>query len=71
MPVVVAVDDRPGQLAGLLAGAAEAGVNVEDLRVEHLPGRPRGLVELLVGTGEADRAARALADAGWEVLDRG
>jgi prephenate dehydrogenase len=71
VPVVVAVLDRPGQLAGLLATASQAGVNVEDLRVEHLPGRPRGLVELQVTAGEADRAARALADAGWDVLDRG
>ena len=71
VPVVVSVADRPGQLAGLLVSAADADVNVEDLRVEHLAGRPRGLVELLVRAPEAERAATALAAAGWDVVGRG
>lgn len=66
--VVVSVPDRPGQLAGLLAAAAAAEVNVEDMRVEHLPGRPRGLVELLVPAADAARAREALASAGYEVV---
>jgi prephenate dehydrogenase len=69
--VVVAVTDRPGQLAAVLAAAAQARVNVEDVRVEHLPGRPRGLVELLVPATDAARARQALAAAGWDVLDPG
>jgi prephenate dehydrogenase len=69
--VVVAVSDRPGELAGVLVCAAEAGVNVEDVRVEHLAGRPRGLVELLVPTALAEQARAALGAAGWEVLDAG
>jgi prephenate dehydrogenase len=69
--VVVAVTDRPGQLAAVLAAAARAQVNVEDVRVEHLPGRPRGLLELLVPAGDAGRARQALAAAGWDVLDAG
>lgn len=67
--VVVTVPDRPGQLASVLNAAAAAAVNVEDVRVEHLPGRPRGLVELLVREPDAARARRALAAAGWDVLD--
>ena len=55
-PVAVAVPDRPGQLAGVLVSAAEAGINVEDVRVEHLAGRPRGVIELLV---RADARAEA------------
>lgn len=66
--VVVEVEDRPGQLAALLAAAADAGVNVEDVRVEHLPGRPRGLVELLVRARDAQPARAALAAAGWLVV---
>lgn len=66
--VVVSVPDTPGQLAGLLAAAAAAEVNVEDMRVEHLPGRPRGLVELLVPVADAGRAREALSSAGYEVL---
>lgn len=66
--VPVGVPDRPGQLAGVLVSAAEAGVNVEDVRVEHLSGRPRGVIELLVATVAAPRARAALSAAGWDVL---
>lgn len=66
--VVVAVPDRPGQLAGALACAAAAGVNVEDVRVEHLSGRPRGLLELLVDRSSVDAAKQALAGDGWHVV---
>ena len=66
--VSIGVSDRPGQLAGLLVSAAEAGINVEDVRVEHLAGRPRGVIELLVQDTARTRARRALAAAGWEVL---
>lgn len=69
--VAVAVPDRPGQLAAVLTAAAAAGVNVEDVRVEHLPGRPRGLVALLVPATEAARAGAALTAAGWDVLPPG
>jgi prephenate dehydrogenase len=68
VPVVVSVPDRPGQLAGVLQSAADAGVNVEDVRVEHLPGRPRGLLELLVASTSAAEARAALSRAGWEVV---
>ena len=66
--VAVAVPDRPGQLAGLLVSAAEAHVNVEDVRVEHLPGRPSGVIELLVAADGLEAARAALAAAGWDVL---
>ena len=66
--VAVSVPDRPGQLAGVLVSAAEAGVNVEDVRVEHLPGRPTGVIELLVHLSAREHARSALGAAGWEVL---
>ena len=47
--VFVAVPDHPGELARLLADAGEIGVNIEDLRIDHDPGREYGLVELTVG----------------------
>ena len=68
VPVSVAVPDRPGQLAGVLVSAADAGINVEDVRVEHLPGRPTGVIELLVHAEAQDAARRALAAAGWDVV---
>ena len=35
----VAVPDHPGELARLLADVGEIGVNIEDLRIDHDPGR--------------------------------
>lgn len=68
--VVVAtrVPDQPGQLAGLLGLAADAAVNVEDVRVEHLSGRQTGVVELLVRADHEERLRAALRAAGLDVL---
>jgi prephenate dehydrogenase len=66
--VRVELADEPGQLARLLVAAGEAGVNVEDLRVEHVPGRARGVIELLVAPDSDSRLRAALAAAGWQVL---
>lgn len=66
--VSVQVRDEPGQLVALLQAAAD--VNVEDLRVEHLPGRPTGVVDLVVHVDEADRLAGLLAASGFAVLPR-
>ena len=60
--VAVRVPDEPGQLADLLVRAAgTAGVNVEDVRVEHLAGRQTGVVELLVRSVHRAPLAAALA----------
>jgi prephenate dehydrogenase len=64
-PVYVAVPDHPGELARLLADAGEIGVNVEDLRIDHDPGRPVGLVELTVAADRAEYLAEALGGRGW------
>lgn len=61
----VAVPDHPGELARLLADAGEIGVNIEDLRIDHDPGRPVGLVELFVAEGEVDHLLGSLEDRGW------
>jgi prephenate dehydrogenase len=67
LPVVIA--DRPGELARLLADAGNARVNVEDVRIEHSPGQPVGLVELSVAPGVEQRLAEALRALGWVVHD--
>ena len=63
--VHVLVPDHPGELARLFADVGEIGVNVEDLRIDHDPGRPAGLVELVVEAGAAERLRSALEDRGW------
>lgn len=63
--VYVVVPDHPGELARLLADAGEIGVNVEDLHIDHDPGRPVGLVELTVATEHADHLRQALEARGW------
>jgi len=67
--VSVVVDDRPGQLAALFADAGRAGVNVEDVRIEHSPGQPVGTVELDVRPGADTALTAALRAAGWSVRD--
>jgi prephenate dehydrogenase len=63
--VFVAVPDHPGELARLLADAGEIGVNVEDLRIDHDPGREYGLVELTVASDQVDHLLGSLDDRGW------
>ncbi|HEU4949014.1 MAG TPA: prephenate dehydrogenase [Kribbella sp.] len=65
--VLVTIPDRPGQLARLFADAAASGANVEDLRIDHNPGRPAGEVELAVKPGSADQLVRVLTERGWAV----
>lgn len=65
--VLVTIPDRPGQLAKLFADAAESGANVEDLRIDHSPGRPVGEVELAVKPGSVDQLVGVLTDRGWIV----
>jgi prephenate dehydrogenase len=63
--VYVAVPDHPGELARLFADAGEIGVNIEDIHIDHDPGRPVGQVELVVELGRAELLADALEERGW------
>lgn len=65
--VPVVVPDRPGELARLFLAAGDAGVNIEDVTIEHSPGRPVGLLELAVQPDRADLLTAALVAAGWTV----
>lgn len=66
--VGVIVDDRPGQIAQLLAEIGEAGVNLEDLRMEHSAGHQVGLVEIQVLPGKRDELEAELTARGWKVV---
>ena len=61
----VAVPDHPGELARLFADAGDSGVNIEDVRIDHDPGRPVGLVELYVVAERAEDLRVALESKGW------
>lgn len=63
--VSVELDDRPGRLAALLAEVGSVGVNVEDVRVEHVPGRPTGLITLAVAAAAAPGLVGQLNARGW------
>jgi prephenate dehydrogenase len=65
--VLVNIPDRPGQLARLFADAAASGANVEDLRIDHSPGRPVGQVELSVRPASVEQLVKVLTERGWIV----
>ncbi len=63
--VFVSVPDHPGELARLFADAGTADVNIEDVHIDHDPGRPVGLVELLVDEARAEHLLGSLESKGW------
>ena len=65
--VFVAIADHPGELARLFADVGGYGVNIEDVRIDHDPGRPVGLVELTVDKGSAEHLLSSLESSGWVV----
>ena len=65
--VQVIVSDQPGELARLFAAADRAGVNVEDVTIEHAAGHPVGVVELMVQPDRAAILAEALRVDRWVV----
>jgi prephenate dehydrogenase len=69
--VPVLVPDRPGELARLLHDVGAAGINLEDLRLEHSQGQPVGLAEVLVVPSAAQVLVDALRESGWVVHEPG
>lgn len=65
--VTVVVPDEPGTVARLLADVGDAGVNMEDLRIEHQLGRERGVVEIFVVPAAAEPLGEVLRGLGWVV----
>ncbi|MDO5635490.1 MAG: prephenate dehydrogenase [Micrococcus sp.] len=66
--VTVIVDDTPGQIAAVLAATGEAGVNVEDLRMDHASGHEVGMLEISVLPGRREALSAALTQRGWKVV---
>jgi prephenate dehydrogenase len=65
--VTVLLADRPGELGRLFSAVGVAQVNLEDIRIEHVLGRPSGLVALYVQPEVGDRLSEALQALSFDV----
>jgi prephenate dehydrogenase len=65
--VQVIIPDRPGELARLFQAAGKAGINIEDVDIEHSPGLAVGVAELSVRPEAAAGLSAVLAAEGWPV----
>lgn len=65
--VDVVIPDRPGALAALFADVTSAGVNIEDIRIDHNPANEQGHAQLAVLPEAEESLARALTEHGWSV----
>ncbi len=65
--VTVQVKDEPGQLADLFVAAGRLGVNLEDVRIEHVLGRPSGLIDLYVRPQLATVLMSGLTEQGFDL----
>ena len=65
--VIVVVPDEPGALGRLLRDVGEAGVNMEDMHLEHGIGQPFGLAALSVLPDAVQPLITALSALGWPV----
>ena len=63
--VVIEIPDAPGALARLFADVESAGVNVEDLAIEHDPAREVGFLSVAVSPQRVDALRETMTLAGW------
>jgi prephenate dehydrogenase len=70
--VVVHIADRPGSIAGVTAALGAAGINVEDLSIDHEPQGGAGALHVWVaGRKAASDAARIISASGWPAHEAG
>ncbi|WP_326599776.1 prephenate dehydrogenase [Streptomyces sp. NBC_01803] len=65
--VAVLITDQPGELARIFADAGRAGVNIEDVRIEHATGQQAGLVQLMVEPNAVPVLIASLRERGWSI----
>ncbi|SDS68235.1 prephenate dehydrogenase [Friedmanniella luteola] len=65
--VVVEIPDTPGALGRLFAEVGAAGVNVEDIAIEHDQAREIGYLALSVEPEQAEELVAAMVAGGWSV----
>ncbi len=63
--VFVSIDDTPGELSRLLSDIGTAGINIEDMRIDHELGRQVGVVEVVVNADVDAALLDYLSDRGW------
>lgn len=66
--IVVYVPDQPGQLAKLFADIGNAGVNIEDVRLEHAAGAKMGLATISVNPHQLEIVVNYLTEQQWSVV---
>ena len=66
--VVVVIPDAPGALARLFADVDAAGVNVEDIAIEHDAARQVGYLTLSVRPDRTEELGVVMRDGGWTVV---
>lgn len=65
--VAAIVKDEPGELARLFMAAGTLQVNLEDVRIDHVLGKPSGLIELSVRPEAVTALAEGLRSLGFDV----
>lgn len=65
--VPVIIRDEPGELGRLFVAAGDLEVNLEDVRIDHVLGKPSGLVELSVRPDASSRLVEGLRARGFDV----
>ena len=65
--VVIEIPDAPGALARLFADIEDAGVNVEDITIDHDPSRPVGMLGVHVDPSAAMSLTNVMSGKGWTV----
>lgn len=65
--VVVEIPDAPGALARLFADIGEAGVNVEDLAIEHDEAREVGYLSVAIAADRVEGLTNTMIGCGWTV----
>ncbi|GAA2332459.1 prephenate dehydrogenase [Streptomyces caniferus] len=65
--VAVYIGDQPGELARIFADAGRAGVNIEDVRIEHATGQQAGFIQLMVEPQAVPGLIAELRERGWSI----
>jgi prephenate dehydrogenase len=65
--VVIAIPDAPGALGRLFADVGDAGVNVEDISIEHDPNRDVGYLSVAVAPAQLEGLVAHMLGRGWDV----